>query len=228
MQAPDTPEIEALQKQIEALRQRVEATAASGRAALQVTEPALQEIQLELSAGFSSPPSPDDFPESQRASIQQRLLAIRDFLAQAISREGEEPLDPSNFMYRQYASTCWIVALTVLGGLSTLVVLLGILGYWHKAASPHPSEREVLWMVVLMGSLGGCLHWTSSLAQYIGNAQLFRRWIPYYLLMPFEQMLADVFNTIFAKVRGKDQVQSDQATRSAPTSTAASGTRANG
>jgi hypothetical protein len=41
-------------------------------------------------------------------------------------------------------------------------------------------------MIILMGALGGCLHWTSSLAMYIGNGAFLRRWIPYYVLMPFE------------------------------------------
>jgi hypothetical protein len=117
-------------------------------------------------------------------------------------------------------------------------------------------------MIILMGALGGCLHWTSSLAMFIGNGQLFRRWIPYYIIMPFEgaalatliyllirsgvlspdanppgigqtadlklpylyafagltglfakqaiEMLAQVFNTIFAKIQAKDPVPSGQ------------------
>jgi len=109
-------------------------------------------------------------------------------------------------------------------------------------------------MVILMGALGGFLHLTSSLAKYVGNRQLLRSWVIYYLLMPVEgsalavavylllrvgvlnpsstnadstgnlcwvgiygfsvlagifskqalEMLGNVFNTIFAKVQGKD------------------------
>jgi hypothetical protein len=44
----------------------------------------------------------------------------------------------------------------------------------------------VLRMVVLMGCLGGFLHFTSSLAKYVGNRQLLRSWAFYYLLMPIE------------------------------------------
>ena len=128
-------------------------------------------------------------------------------------------------------------------------------------------------MIILMGALGGCLHWTSSLAMFIGNGQLFRRWIPYYILMPFEgaalatliyllirsgvlspeadppgmgqtdklkllylyafagltglftkqaiEMLAQVFNTIFAKVQGKDSVPAAQATQQSAASAGA-------
>jgi hypothetical protein len=49
-----------------------------------------------------------------------------------------------------------------------------------------PPELTVLQAVIALGALGGFLHLTSSLAQFIGNRQLRRSWIPYYLLMPFE------------------------------------------
>jgi hypothetical protein len=38
--------------------------------------------------------------------------------------------------------------------------------------------------VILLGGLGGFLHWISSFATFVGNRQLTRSWIPYYLLMP--------------------------------------------
>lgn len=49
-----------------------------------------------------------------------------------------------------------------------------------------PTQRDVLIMVVLMGTLGGLLRLVSSFAKYIGNRQLLRSWIPYYIVMPIE------------------------------------------
>src|SRR5262249_25323302 len=49
-----------------------------------------------------------------------------------------------------------------------------------------PLERDILLMVMLMGALGGFLHLTSSLAIYVGNRDLLRSWVIYYLLMPVE------------------------------------------
>jgi hypothetical protein len=49
-----------------------------------------------------------------------------------------------------------------------------------------PTEANVLLMIILMGALGGFIHFASSLAQFVGNRKLFRSWIIYYLLMPFE------------------------------------------
>jgi hypothetical protein len=40
-------------------------------------------------------------------------------------------------------------------------------------------------MVVLLGALGGALHFLGSLVKFIGNRQLKRSWLPYYLAMPF-------------------------------------------
>ncbi|TKB59679.1 MAG: hypothetical protein E8D49_07560 [Nitrospira sp.] len=49
-----------------------------------------------------------------------------------------------------------------------------------------PTQYQVFIMVVLMGTLGGLLRLMSSFAKYVGNRQLLRSWIPYYLLMPIE------------------------------------------
>ena len=49
-----------------------------------------------------------------------------------------------------------------------------------------PDERHVLIMIVLMGALGGCLHWLSGFAFFVGNREFMRSWIAYYLLMPLE------------------------------------------
>ncbi len=46
-------------------------------------------------------------------------------------------------------------------------------------------EGSVLAMVVLLGALGGSLHLVSSLVMFIGNRQLKRSWLPYYLAVPF-------------------------------------------
>ena len=48
-----------------------------------------------------------------------------------------------------------------------------------------PEEGSVLTMVILLGALGGSLHLVSSLVMFIGNRQLKRSWLPYYLAMPF-------------------------------------------
>jgi hypothetical protein len=47
------------------------------------------------------------------------------------------------------------------------------------------SESIVLTMVILLGALGGSLHLVSSLVKFIGNRQLKRSWLAYYLAMPF-------------------------------------------
>jgi len=46
------------------------------------------------------------------------------------------------------------------------------------------TEETVLSMVILLGALGGSLHLVGSLVMYIGNGQLKRRWLPYYLSLP--------------------------------------------
>lgn len=49
-----------------------------------------------------------------------------------------------------------------------------------------PPQRAVLLMVVLLGTLGGLIHLASSLTMYVGNRDLKRSWIIYYLLAPLQ------------------------------------------
>ena len=52
--------------------------------------------------------------------------------------------------------------------------------------SDKPTEQTVLFMVMLLGGLGGFLRLASSMANYVGNRQLLRSWIIYYILTPFQ------------------------------------------
>jgi hypothetical protein len=49
-----------------------------------------------------------------------------------------------------------------------------------------PPEKEILFMVVLMGALGGFVRFIGSFTIFVGNRQLMRSWIAYYLLMPVQ------------------------------------------
>ena len=49
-----------------------------------------------------------------------------------------------------------------------------------------PSEGDVLFMVMLLGALGGFLRLASSMANYVGNRQLLKSWIIYYFLTPIQ------------------------------------------
>ncbi|OYU97877.1 MAG: hypothetical protein CFE45_18650 [Burkholderiales bacterium PBB5] len=46
------------------------------------------------------------------------------------------------------------------------------------------NEAKVLQMVALLGGLGGALHYLTSLVAYVGNRQLRRSWLAYYLASP--------------------------------------------
>jgi len=100
-----------------------------------------------------------------------------------------------------------------------------------------PPQKAVILMVMLLGTLGGLIHLASSLTMYVGNRDLKRSWISYYLLSPqyaggtgtenlnltaifaFAGMtglfakqaiekLADVFATLFAKIQARDKTKS--------------------
>lgn len=103
-----------------------------------------------------------------------------------------DPKDPASVMFPVHASNRVTLSLAALGVFGTVAVLLAVHYYWQESvpaggsAPTVPTEFAALRMVVLMGCLGGFLHFTSSLAKYVGNRQLLRSWAFYYLLMPIE------------------------------------------
>jgi hypothetical protein len=99
---------------------------------------------------------------------------------------SDEPGEESNFMYREHASNLWIGVLVSGAVVVVILTLWGIYRYWDNAPSGKASEADLLRMVLLMGALGGSIHWMSSLANFIGNGNLYRRWVPYYLLAPLQ------------------------------------------
>ena len=125
------------------------------------------------------------FQEQEKIDAQLQLNGMVDVLEAAIAGI-DEPRDPASFMYRVHASNPWVYALVIGSVVVVAVVIWGIYRYWNVATSAKAMEGDVLRMVILMGALGGAIHWMSSLANYIGNGNLFRRWIPYYVLAPFQ------------------------------------------
>jgi hypothetical protein len=124
-----------------------------------------------------------------------------------------------------------------------------------------PPQKAVILMVMWLGALGGLIHLASSLTIYVGNRDLKRSWIIYYLLAPLQgaalapllylllksavlspqyaggagtenlnltaiyafagltglfakqaiEKLADVFNTLFAKIQARDTTRTEGA-----------------
>ena len=152
-------------------------------------------------------------PEERSARY---LALIRLYDSVAVLAEVDGPSDPKSIMYRDYVSNRGVILLSSFAFLGTLLLLIVIHANWARAttyqskknqvvtatpggtgagvtagsatsgAEQGPAEQDVLLMVTLMGALGGFVHLTSSLAKYIGNRQLVRSWIVYYLLMPLE------------------------------------------
>lgn len=54
-----------------------------------------------------------------------------------------------------------------------------------RAIDRGATEKVVLLMVTVLGALGGSFHLVASLVKYIGNRQLKRSWLLYYLSLPF-------------------------------------------
>jgi hypothetical protein len=126
-------------------------------------------------------------PPEQQAQVHARLVAVSEAIEDAVHADG--PATPGSIMFKDYASNGAIVGLTLLAAAATSVTLYGVVSLWPAATpqdSTSPAEQTVLTMIVLMGALGGLLRLTSSFAKFVGNRQLYRSWVVYYLLMPFE------------------------------------------
>lgn len=162
-------------------------------------EPTWKGVQQELVVGADGKLDRDAWgrlSDELKASLYERLSGVADLLGATAEGDPGGPTDHGSVMYKEYASNGWVWGLLIGGILWTALLIWGVFRYWDEATKivvdlanktrTGPKESEVLRMIIIMGALGGSLHWTSSFAKYVGNGQLLRRWIPYYLLVPFE------------------------------------------
>ena len=57
-------------------------------------------------------------------------------------------------------------------------------------------EREAMKILALLGALGGCLHGIQSFLLYVGNRNLCRSWLLYYLAAPIKGAVLAVIVTL--------------------------------
>lgn len=156
------------------------------RRVLHALQPCLSQAHEKLgvdSAGKVDSTTWTALSDEEKAMVMDSLAGAERALDAALD---VGPVDRSSIMFKTYASNGWVIALTALGVLATSAVIWRIFAYWLPATVEDATESDILRMVIIMGALGGLLHYTSSLAQFIGNRRLQRSWIVYYLLMPFE------------------------------------------
>jgi Na+-transporting NADH:ubiquinone oxidoreductase subunit NqrB len=167
---------------------------------------ALKEIDLDGSGSVDSAKWAALSPEIRQTRYDRLLRVVE---AVGVLEDSDGPTDRNSIMFRDYLGNGWVVFLTLLALVGTMLTLFFIHQNFHQAiegpavqtsqqqvtpalgtapAPEHqpPLEENVLLMVMLMGILGGFLHLTSSLAIYVGNRHLLRSWVIYYLLMPVE------------------------------------------
>ena len=175
-------------EQLQHLREEAGKAEDAAQGVLRAIEPTAQSLLQKLGIGADGKLADgawNNLPAPDRLDIQVRLQGMLDALGAAIAGI-DEPRDSASVMYRTHASNPWIYALIIASVVVVALVIWGIYRYWDVATSPKATEGQVLRMVILMGALGGAIHWMSSLVNYIGNGNFFRRWIPYYLLAPFQ------------------------------------------
>ena len=182
---------EQAQAAFEQLRQLSEEAADAddaGQRVLRAIEPTAQSLQQELGIGTDGK-LPEGawskLPATDKLDAQARLQGALDALKSATAG-SDEPRDSGSLMFRKHASNPWIYALVIGSVVVVALVIWGIYRYWDVATSAKATESQVLRMVFLMGAMGGAIHWMSSLVNFIGNGNLLRRWIPYYVLAPFQ------------------------------------------
>jgi hypothetical protein len=171
---------------IDRLKQEAEAAGDVGRERLAAIQPSLAEALKAACVGVDHKINQAEWDRvADKEKVRVRLGVVRDALQHVVSM-NDEPDDPRSLMYRSHASNLSIRLLVSSSIVLVAVVLWGIFRYWDSATSKSASESELLRMVILMGALGGLIHWMSSLASFIGNGNFYGRWTSYYLLAPFQ------------------------------------------
>jgi hypothetical protein len=108
-----------------------------------------------------------------------------------------DPVDPEKMMtatsmmvkspYRDGAGSVDVAVVNPDGASDILAA-----GFTYNCA-PMP-ERSLLLIIIFAGALGGIIHALRSLFWYIGNEGLNWKWVPMYILLPFEgALMATIF-----------------------------------
>lgn len=157
----------------------------TSRGVCRALEPALKAAFGQLLSGAAGDFDPAKWAaltDDEKAQIAEILEGVERALS-AIEEDG--PRDQESIMFKTYASNTAACLLTSLGILAIVGIVWQLYVCWPPVVDKS-SEQEILRIVIMMGALGGLLHFTSSLALFIGNRKLQRSWVVYYLLMPFE------------------------------------------
>lgn len=154
---------------------------------LLAVEADLQALRQDLEAtnGWTfQPPAWDKLSPERQAQVRERLMAVSEAIEEAVHADGPEAR--GSIMFKEHAPNSAVLGITALAMAALSVVLYWVVRLWPVATDTNPAEDKILLMIVLMGALGGLLRLTSSFAKFVGNRQLYRSWVVYYLLMPFE------------------------------------------
>ncbi len=181
-------EVQNLLDRIEATRQRIGVMGEPARGFLQLVEPRLGQDRQTLgvdAAGRINENNWNALTAEQRAGVVNRLSGVERALTCVAESDDDGPKDERSLMFKTYASNASIVLLAALFMVGTVATLWCLYRIW-PTSNEQPSEAIILITIILMGALGGLLHAGASLVIYVGNRQLRRSWVIYYLLMPFE------------------------------------------
>jgi hypothetical protein len=95
-------------------------------------------------------------------------------------------------------SSPWVVIVSILFIIETLVLLYAVMAFWPPAkiadnvepvffgaTIPMSREQNLLLLMALLGALGAMAHIIRSYFKYVGERNLIWSWMPQYFLIPF-------------------------------------------
>ncbi len=186
----DAKDIQKLIEQAGALVAQAESRRDEAKATVGTIKPDLDEIARDLGVKPGKEMDPakwNDMDAEKREEYFRRLKYVVSGLREAVE---DGPTDRRSLMFNEYASNASIGVLAGVAVAGIAIVLVKVHSLWpaalEGAGKSPPREEDVLFMVLLMGALGGFLHLASSLGQFAGNRKLKRSWVLYYLFLPFQ------------------------------------------
>jgi len=122
--------------------------------------------------------------EEEIQDAGRRIIELQAKIGSLQATSG--PSDPKHIMYDTPASNPMICGIFVFWIAAAAMLFISVVALWDESFGVRPRESVVLVTVMAMGALGGCLRLICSFVKYIGNRQLKRSWLTFYLAMPYE------------------------------------------
>lgn len=201
----DTAEIERLIAQNQFLCNSTKVDDPAGQTIVKVIQDGIQVIENDYKTNFQS--SWTLKTDQEKEQLRNKIVSLQAVLQKVVA---DGPTQEDSNMFKAYASNTSIFLLSLWSVLGTGMALFFLSSLWPNDPALQPFD-QTLSLIAVSGALGGYVNCIQSFGRYVGNRQLLRSWIIYYLLFPLKGASLATIVFLFSQWSRSGLVATEQA-----------------